>query len=195
MIFVKRKVKDLNHTLAFQDINKTHHNVLDAFMRRLPPRTRGDFSQYMEGLRLKPDTQLSDFALLGYSGAKLPSDGFSIIHPFNGADGQFEFLLEAAGFRHIQKKHDEIKINDKASFVKQFNDATQEEAIHIMVAGKHIGYVNQGLLPNFFEWLNSGRIEDAWIEKINGTPEKPTVYLYVKVSPMNRRSQTLAGKL
>src|SRR3990167_8972072 len=63
---------------AFQDINKTHHHVLDAFMRRLPPRKRGDFSQYLESLRLKPDTKMSDFALLGYSGAKLLSDGFSI---------------------------------------------------------------------------------------------------------------------
>src|SRR5438105_425097 len=40
---------------AFQDINKTHTHVLDAFIRRLPPRTRGDFPQYLEGIRLRPE--------------------------------------------------------------------------------------------------------------------------------------------
>lgn len=184
--FRKAQSKGFESYPAFQDIHKTHHNVLDTFMRRLPPRTRGDFSQYMEGLRLKPDTQLSDFALLGYSGAKLPSDGFSLIHPFNGADGAFELMLDAAGLRHIQKNHDEIKIGDTATFLKAFNDDSQEESIHIMVDGKHIGYVNRGLLPSFFAWMNSGRIENAWIEKVNGTPGRSTVYLYVKVSPLGK---------
>lgn len=187
--FNKAQAKGFESYTAFQDINKTHHNVLDAFMRRLPPRTRGDFSQYMEGFRLKPDTQLSDFALLGYSGAKLPSDEFSIIHPFNNVDNACELLLEAAGFRHIQKNYDKIKVNDTASFLKEFNEATQAEAICIMVDGKHIGYVNQGLLPTFFEWMNSDRIIDAWVEKINGTADKPTVYLYVQISLINKKSK------
>lgn len=168
---------------AFQDTDKIHHNVLDAFMRRLPPRTRGDFPQYLEGLRLKPEAQLSNFALLGYSGAKLPSDGFSIIHPFNDAKGACELLLEAAGFRHIKKNHDiEIKIDDPAIFSKELNETTQEEAIHITIHGKHIGYVNRGLIPTFLDWMDNGRIAGAWIEKINGTPGKPTAYLYVQIS-------------
>jgi hypothetical protein len=138
----------------------------------------------MEGLRLKPDTQLSDFALLGYSGAKLPSDGFSMIHPFNNVDSTCELLLEAAGFRHIQKNHDEIKINDIASFSKEeFNEETQAPAVRIMVDEKLIGYVNRGLLPTFFEWMNDSRIMGAWVEKINGTPSKPSVYIYAKISP------------
>ncbi|MCD6038940.1 MAG: hypothetical protein K0S27_340 [Gammaproteobacteria bacterium] len=55
--FRKAQNKGFKSYTAFQDIHKIHHNVLDAFMRRLPPRTRGDFSEYMEGLRLKPDTR------------------------------------------------------------------------------------------------------------------------------------------
>src|SRR5262245_43162394 len=47
---------------AFQDTNKNYTNVLDALMRRLPPRSRGDFPEYLQGLRIKPDTQLSNFA-------------------------------------------------------------------------------------------------------------------------------------
>ncbi|HVE43526.1 MAG TPA: hypothetical protein VNC84_00105 [Gammaproteobacteria bacterium] len=184
--FRKAQSKGFESYPAFQDVNKVHHNVIDTFMRRLPPRTRGDFAQYMEGLRLKPDTKLSNFALLGYSGARLPSDGFSLIHPFNGADGAFELILDAAGFRHIQKNHDGIKIGDEASFAKEFNEATQEESIHILVDGKHIGYVNRGLLPSFFAWMNSKRIKNAWVEKINGAPGRPAVYLYVQISPAGK---------
>ncbi|OAI47687.1 hypothetical protein AYO45_05655 [Gammaproteobacteria bacterium SCGC AG-212-F23] len=183
--FRKAQSKGFESYPAFPDISKTYDNVLDAFMRRLPPRTRGDFTQYLEGLRLKPDTKLSDFALLGYSGAKLPSDGFSIIHPFNNVRGACELLIEAAGFRHIKKKHDiEINVNDSATFSKEFNEATQAEAIHITVNSQHIGYVNRGLLPTFFDWMNNNRIVNAWVEKINGTPDKPSRYLYVKISQM-----------
>lgn len=187
--FRKAQNKGFSSYPAFQDIYITHHNVLDAFMRRLPPRSRGDFAQYLEGLRLKPETLISDFALLGYSGAKLLSDGFSLINPFNAVSEPCELLLEVAGFRHIQKKHDEIKINDIATFTKEFNDSTQEEAIHILVNEKHIGYVNRGLLPTFSEWMDSGKIIGAWIEKINGTPGKPAVYLYVKIAADSIKSK------
>lgn len=181
--FRKAQSKGFESYPAFPDINKTYDNVLDAFMRRLPPRTRGDFPQYLEGLRLKPDLQLSDFALLGYSGAKLPSDGFSIIHPFNSVLGACELLVEAAGYRHIKKNNDiKINTNDPASFSKEFNDATQAEAIHITSNGQHIGYINRGLIPAFIDWMQTERITDAWIEKINGVPGKPTAYIYVKIS-------------
>lgn len=173
---------------AFQDFNKTHSNVLDAFMRRLPPRTRGDFSQYLEVLRIKPDAQLSEFALLGYAGAKLPSDSFSVIHPFDNVEGLCELLLEAAGFRHIQKggsavKIDELEIGDSASFAAEINNVTQEPAARIMVGARHIGYVNKGLIPAFREWIDTGRIVGAWVERKNGSPGKPTIYLYVKIAP------------
>lgn len=186
--FRKAQEKGFESYPAFKDVNKIHHDVLDAFLRRLPPRTRGDFSSYLESLRLMPDTELSDFALLGYSGAKLLSDGFSIIHPFNNVNFSCELLLEAAGFRHIQKNHDEIKINDTVSFEKEFNDTTQEEAIRITANGKHIGYINRGLLPTFFDWIKNNRISSSWIEKINGTPGKPTVHIFVKISSRHFRA-------
>jgi hypothetical protein len=167
---------------AFPDTSTIHHNVLDAFMRRLPPRTRGDFSDYLKGFRLRPNVQISDFALLGYSGAKLLSDGFSIIHPFSDVQGACELLLEAAGYRHIRHNKTYPKVNDAACFSKEWNNAIQETAIRIDVNNNCIGYVNRGLIPTFIEWIENNRIQGAWVEKINGTPGKPTVYLYVKIA-------------
>ncbi len=167
---------------AFLDTNATHHNVLDAFMRRLPPRSRGDFVQYLEGLRLKPNSPLSDFALLGYSGARLPTDGFSVIHPFIEAEGPCELLLEATGFRQIHQDFNFLNIGDSVTFASEYNQEVQEEAIRINVNNTLIGYVTRALLPTFQAWLNEGRVQDARIEKINAIPGKPTVYVFVKIS-------------
>jgi len=34
--------------------------------------------------------------------------------------------------------------------------------------------------------MDSERIVGAWIEKVNGTPGKPTVYLYLKISAVRK---------
>jgi len=170
---------------AFHNINEIHHNVLDAFMRRLPPRKRGDFPQYLEGLRLKPDVEISNFALLGYSGARLPSDGFSIIHPFNNVKGPCELLLEAAAYRHTLEEHNfEVQIGNQAIFCKEFYEPRKEEAIYIQVNERRIGWVTRGLRDTFNNWINTNRITEAWVEKKNGQPGKPMLFLYVKVSSL-----------
>jgi hypothetical protein len=170
---------------AFEDIHKTHHNVLDSFMRRLPPRSRGDFPQYLEGIRLERDAVVSDFALLGYSGARLLSDGFSIIHPFSHIQEEFELLLEIAGFRHLE---DNVKLDigtHAAFIVEEKHEITQETAIRITAGNKNLGYVNRGLIPTVIEWINDKRIAAAWIEKLNGTPNRPAAYLYVQIAEKN----------
>jgi hypothetical protein len=48
--------------------------------------------------------------------------------------------------------------------------------------------IDRGLLPTFLNWIDSNRVIDAWVEKINGTPGKPAVYIYVKISPMHLRT-------
>lgn len=180
--FIKAQKQGFEGYPAFKDVTQIYDNVLDTFMRRLPPRTRSDFPQYLEGLRLKSDVQMSDFALLGYSGAKLLSDGFSIVHPFDKVEGACELLLEVAGYSHIQKNSKILfQIGESVSFSKEFNINVQEDAIRIDIKENLIGYVNRGLIPSFLDWMSQNRITGAWIEKTNGTPEKPTVYLFVKV--------------
>lgn len=172
---------------AFQDFEITHTNVLDAFMCRLPPRSRADFPQYLQGLRVKPDAKLSDFALLGYSGAKLPSDSFSIINPFENGNLPCELLIEAAGFRHIKKKNEiEVQVGDEVKFVIQnVNETTQKPAVQLFVNQQLIGYVTRALIPTVTQWINTHRVAGAWIEKINGSPEKPARYIYLRVLPVS----------
>lgn len=168
---------------AFPIKTETHTiGVLDALIRRLPPGTRSDFSQYLEGFRINPNTNLSEFALLGYTGAKLPTDGFSIIHPFNRAEGQFEFLLESTGYRFRNIPPGEIDVDNLVYFREELEtiDNAQEKVIKIFANELHIGYVTRALLPSFQEWLSEGRTIKAWIEKKNGNPGQPVLYLYVQ---------------
>lgn len=168
---------------AFQDLDKTYENVIDAFMRRLPPRSRADFKDYLENFRIQPSAELSDFALLGYTGAKLPTDGFNIIHPFTNTQNTCEALIEIAGFRF--SIHPEVKIGNPVSFIIEPNHhKTKEPAVAIKMQEMHIGYIPRGLIDTFCEWLQHNRVINAWVEKMNGTTEKPRAYIFVEIASL-----------
>jgi len=165
--------------------------VIDAFMRRLPPRSRGDFEKYLDLLRIPVDTVISDFALLGYSGAKLPSDGFSIIHPFDNVCGPCEFLLEVAGFRYVNNVSiEDIASGDEAVFVPEPENEYDPRAVRIEIDNKKIGYVNRGQVEAMHRWIRDEYIIHAFVERLNGSQERPMVYLYVEILPAPLVAQT-----
>lgn len=153
--------------------------VSETFMRRLPPRTRSDFNEYLENLRIK-DSNISDFALLGYSEAKLPSDGFSLIHIFEDVVGPFEFLSEVAGFRYYEGMKMEIPLGTKVSFEIEKDNPYDPNAIKVLVNNMKIGYINRAFKERFASWILSNSVE-AVIERKNGEPNNPRVILFVQV--------------
>jgi hypothetical protein len=123
------------------------HQVMEAFKRRLPPRSRGDFSRYLELRAIQADAEISDFALLGYSGAKLPNDGFELVHPFDDPPEAFEVLLEVAGFRHeAELDASELNKGDPVQFVPEPENPVDTQAIRMESAGRKLGYVPRGHL-------------------------------------------------
>ena len=68
--------------------------VLESFLRRLPPRKRDDFAEYLALHRLPVPFENSDMALLAYTGARLPSDGFSLVPIFPENTAPCDFLIE-----------------------------------------------------------------------------------------------------
>jgi hypothetical protein len=160
-----------------------YKKVLFAFMKRLPPRSRGDFGKYLDSLRILKDAKISDFALLGYSGAKLPDDDFTVIHTFENAVPPFEFLLNVQGYRYFADRlpFDSIKLEQEATFSVEPENEFDSKAIKIIVGGTHAGYVCLGLTESFHKWFMMGYEIDASIERKNGTAEHPEIYLYVSV--------------
>lgn len=164
--------------------------VLETFLKRIPPRSRLDFPKYLENLRLPKDAEISDFALLGYSGARLPGDGFSVLPSFSDAQPPFEFLSEIAGFRYYAGL-DDIEIGDVAEFEKDLDNPHDSNAIKVFTRGKMIGFVNRIHAPCFSEWMDKYSVS-AFVERINGTSARPLVYLFVQVSEVAEAKSLLS---
>ena len=166
-------------------IEKTNHeNVLPSFMKRLPPRSRGDFNRFLDALRIKSDAVISDFALLGYAGAKLPDDDFTVIHPFDNAVVPFELMVDIQGYQHYSTDlpKDQLTTEMQANFEVEPDNPNDPEAIKITINGIKVGYVCRGLTGSFHRWMQSGLAISAYVERINGTDQHPKIYLYVLVN-------------
>ncbi|HPJ36146.1 MAG TPA: HIRAN domain-containing protein [Spirochaetota bacterium] len=164
--------------------NEKYIDVLDIFTKRLPPRSRGDFSKYMDSIRIKGETYIDDFTLLGYSGAKLPDDDFTLIHPFDNAITPFEFLVDVSGTRYqdVGKYYERLDIGAQVDFVPEPDNLWDSNAIAVLYDNIQLGYVCRGILPEFHRWLKQGLDVKGTIEKKNGTSDKPRIHLFVRVS-------------
>lgn len=155
--------------------------VLESFLRRLPPRKREDFSEFLNLHRLPSPFEYSDIALLGYTGARLPSDGFALVPIFPENIAPCDFLLEIAGFRHVAGTDTtNLRPGDLVGFAVDQSNPVDQDALAIEHNGVRIGYVNRVLKDTFSKWLQSRQVT-AVIERINGKPERPLVYLRVSV--------------
>ena len=163
-----------------------HENVLPAFMRRLPPRNRNDFNRFLSSIRINPNDRekVSDFALLGYSGARLPGDTFSIINPFVNVEPPFDIYTEVQGYRHYKNSFDELSIKEglNVTFEQHPENQYDQNAVAIMINNCIAGYLCRGLNKSFVEWSNSGFQIDGYIECVNGTIDEPKLYVLIHVS-------------
>ena len=168
---------------GFETTQQKYEKVLFAFMKRLPPRSRGDFGKYLDSLRIPGNAEISDFALLGYSGAKLPDDDFTVVHTFENAVPPFEILLRVQGYRYYvgQLPPDSIRQGQEATFEVEPENEFDPRAIKIIINGTRAGYVCRGLTESFHKWFEVRCRIDASVERINGMAERPDIYLFVSV--------------
>ena len=159
--------------------------VLEAFTGRISPRTRNDFKEYLQSFRIHEGVSISDFALLGYSGAKLPSDGFSIINPLENFCVPSEFLIELVGIRDSAGIDLKImKVGDAVEFMGEPNNQHDQQTICAVFQGKKVGYINKCQSRAVHKWVNEKNINIlANIERMNGTKDSPTIYIFVQLLP------------
>jgi hypothetical protein len=162
---------------------RVSEGVLEALMRRLPPRRRDDFDKYLDQHRLPSPFAFSDLALLGHTGARLPSDGFSLVPVFPSAHtGPCDFIVEVAGLRHVFTGDvSSIRLGDAVSIRAEPDNAIDARAVAIVWQGKPIGYVSRVLQGPFTDWLLS-RQSTAQVTRVNGKPSRPLVYVAIRIS-------------
>lgn len=164
---------------AFRPGGSRHSSALSAFVRRIPPRGRSDFSRYLENYRLK-DTSVSDFALLGYTEAKLPTDGFSLVDTLESAVPPSEYLLEVAGYRHYLENSKDLEVGEMLSLALEPDNKFDPGAVMIQTRGRCIGYINRIQAPVVSRWVTNSSVS-AWLERKNGTEGRPRAYIFVEV--------------
>lgn len=139
---------------------------------------------------MSDDLRVSDFALLGITEAKLPSDGFSIVDPFDNEVDQRELVLEVAGFRHYAEKLDMgSSVGQSVEFRHEPLNPKDPNAVVILHEGETIGYINRLQTTAFHRWIREGRIT-AVIERFNGEPTRPRAFLFVKIA---KSAQSIAA--
>lgn len=183
--FRQAKEKGFHEYPGFSANLREYQGVLSTFMKRLPPRTRRDFGVFLNAIRIaeRDRETISDFALLGYSGAKLPDDDFTIVHTFATAQPPFEFLLNVQGYRYYAPNfpYDRLAIDMAADFEVEPENTQDPDAIRVTIEGSKVGYVSRGLATQLKQWMQQGLTITASLERINGTAERPSILLFVTV--------------
>ncbi|MCV0387412.1 MAG: HIRAN domain-containing protein [Nitrobacter sp.] len=167
---------------AFSPEKEQHSvGVREALLRRLPPRSRPDFAAYKAHFRLASDVHLSDMALLAYTEAKLPSDGFSLVNPLDDAEGPCQFLFEVAGYRHYAEKlKTKLEPGMPLIFVREPTNPHDSAAIRLEASGESVGYVNRLQTGAFHRWMKDGVVR-AIVDRTNGTVARPRLLMFISV--------------
>lgn len=181
--FLSAQAKGFMGHPAFAFKNEVHtNNVLDPFVRRLPPRKRKDFAEYLAQHLLPYPFTGSDFALLAYTGAKSPGDGFCLTPDPPVINGEAELLLEVAGTRY-QSELDLslIKVGDLVSLTPEPGNPVDPDAIAVTHPQGKLGYINKVFCNALQRKIIKGKVS-ALVAKINGTKERPLIYLLIECS-------------
>lgn len=182
--FAEAKQQGFQGYPAFSLGKRVHsHHVQEAFMRRLPPRNRSDFGKYLMLRGINPSSDISDFALLGYSGAKLPNDGFELVHPFDESPESFEILLEVAGFRYESEiPESDLAEGDPIAFLPDPTNRHDPKAIRMESQGRMIGFVPRGHVDLIHRALAEDSVVTGEVFRKNGSSERPLIYVLTHIT-------------
>lgn len=123
---------------------------------------------------------------MGYSGAKLPDDGFELVHPFDDPPAVFEVLIEVAGVRHeAELEVLELHAENATQFVPEPDNSIDARAIRVESKGRKLGYVPRGHLDMLHRMLSEEAEVIGEIFRINGTLERPLVYVLTQITRQN----------
>ena len=160
---------------------------IKVFARRLPPKSRSDYSRFLAlyGLDYKSEfvKNISDFDLLAYTGAHLTDNPFSFANPFVGCEPPFQFVMQAAAFdRYGKNLKDEELLKQNFSFNVESENPIDQQALAIRVGKEKIAYVPRSYTEVFHKWLKIGFKVNLSAFRINGTETHRYLYLFVSVS-------------
>lgn len=158
--------------------------VMETFSRRIPPRSRADFSRYLEYFSIDANQAVSELALFAITEARLPGDGFSLVDPLDPALESGEVSFEIAGFRH-EASGIVPEVGQSLRLCPEPNNVHDENAVQVFLGEQRIGYVNRIQAPVVGRWLDE-RDLDCVVLRFNGRPGSPRAYGLIRLFPRQR---------
>lgn len=168
---------------AFSDAKDEESKLgaLDVFVRRLPPRKREDFQEYLSQYNLPTNFTGSSFALLAYTGARLPSDTFELCPDLSDATAPLDLIIEVAGLNFYAKEGSTFNEGDAVNFERDPGNTHDPSAVKVMHNNMHIGFINKALAPSFASLLEAGNVQGSVI-RFSNNKGRPRLLVLAKYS-------------
>jgi len=168
--------------LALGDAHEAD-TALDVLIRRLPPRNRPDFHDFMETFGLSPQADFSDLSLLAYTGARMTGDSFGVAETFEGFDRPFRYVFDVSGYRHYRNDAPDLAVNAPVIFRRDPTNEHDPDAVEVARQdGVRLGYVNRLQAQTVRNWIERGII-DARVFKVNGRSVYPRLFVMADIEP------------
>ena len=168
-----------------QKITPFHEGVLAAFMRRLPPEKRSDFPRYLAHHFLPETARPSAFSLLAVTGARLPSDGFSLVDSLDPYSTSVDAIVEIVGARHHFQGLRKAQAGDPIQLLPEPNNVFDSHAVMVYCRGELIGYVGRHQAQTVGTWIKGPHCLQCWLARLNGTESSPRVFAFVRLRPQS----------
>ena len=78
--------------------------------------------------------------------------------------------------------HRQVSVGVSVEIMPEPENEFDHDAVMVCVAGEKVGNVNRLQAPTFLRWLNTCNVE-ASLERLNGSPDRPRAYVFIRVSP------------
>ena len=169
--------------LALADAHEAD-TALDVLIRRLPPRNRPDFHDFMETFGLSPQADFSSLSLLAYTGARMTGDSFGVAETFEGFDRPFRYVFDVSGYRHYRNDALDLAVDEPLIFRRDPTNEYDSDAIEIVRENDvRLGYINRLQAQTVRGWIERGII-DARVFKVNGRSVYPRLFVMADIEPV-----------
>jgi len=167
--------------VGFEHLDRVAIGVL---IRRLPPKGRADFGEYLETFGLSRSRELPDLTLLAYTGARSTNDSFSICETFDGFQAPFTFIFDVAGSRHYEGSHAALEVGEPLRLEREEQNEYDQNAVSFVRSdGAVVGYVNRLQAKTVGSWLGKFGIK-ATVFRKNGRAEYTRLFVRADVSAL-----------
>ncbi|GAA4084232.1 HIRAN domain-containing protein [Zhongshania borealis] len=182
--FIDAKDHGFSGYPAFKIADRSYNiDVLSSFAKRLPPASRGDFSRFLAAHMVAPGSYEDAFELISYTGIRLPSDGFDLIPDLGNVALPFNYLVEVAGTRYniSTEEAGKLSVGDRVNLFREDDNQYDSNAIAVMNGNMKIGYINRLHCRALRALIANGVSVSCRIARLNGTQERPLIFVMLSV--------------